>query len=191
MHFRRFNFQQTVFTETFTEADKRSFHTAYDGGVPLPGGSKGQRQSDVRRWIEDVMHLFADRIRFPFSNTVMMVESGRPDAIQAYYRRKLPSVQEALAEATRLKNQFEMDRLQGEIDHMTQVANWDHADLNSWLRTNWDHCLSLAHPFEKRHHITGEKLKKAPPKKGVKNTNRQPKAKAAAKGKTKRQAEAA
>ncbi len=148
MRFNRKGYKTSIFTEVMTKTDSEMFLTAYDG-KPV---RSGLQVAACRNHVEDVIHLWADKLNIPFSTAVQAFQTGKPEALRAHYLRQIPRA-EQLVEAA--KNSIEPPHIREmRVAEATKLVTWlksfqefDVANMNDYVREPWVWALSIKPPF--------------------------------------------
>lgn len=149
MSFRDFN-RSSLFTEVLSKPELALFNLAYSvHNVPVKKNTPrhiDRQLPAARRWVRDVMTIFADQLGITPAQATQMFESGDQFAIRRIYARRSAKLSLAITEYERGASFAVAAYAELAKPIYTQVAEWDVADINVFVRKGWVHALSIKEP---------------------------------------------
>lgn len=160
------NTSHNIFFEVMGPRDKETFRLAFSRGVPKKDregknvGEDFHKLAEARRWVNDVIRLWADKIDINHGLAFMVICSGGIDVVRRNFERRLTAHRTTLAKIHASKVSDVQRAHDLEVYHKLEsaYAGWvdlDHANLAHALREPFVHCLSLRHPGTRIHDFTG------------------------------------
>lgn len=191
MKFNHINMGRNVFTEVLTGIDRKYVEAAYGIGAKDLTAAEKDKRGRARRWLTDVLNVFAESIDTSFAQAKQLVESGNASKLKDLHARMLPPLHATLEQASKLAQRdpesgqiietLTMSQLKKQIRDLQKTTQLADEDVVAFVREKWVRALSLPHPAFERHLISGKAQVRQTEKKApeVKVAKKAPKAKAA------------
>lgn len=158
----------TVFSTVMTSRDRETFRLAFTKGVPKKNkegkniGEDFHQLATARRWVNEVIRLWADKIDINHGLAFQVICSGGVDVVRRNFQRRLEAHQGSLKDLYARKDKmsdaqwsYARDQYHKTEAALKQVTEMDHQALVDLLRGAWVFCLSIRHPSVKVNDFSG------------------------------------